>query len=494
MTETFIKSLAGKKCVVYYPGIANGKVLNKTTGKNIDFTTVNDNQIEFPTVKDNVYTIVPPEACKNPVFSPEGGLYTTVKPIKITTATAGATIYYTLDGTEPNENSLVYTGPINIDEPTTIKAIAIKTGLANSEVVTEGYIMGDYVTNIKPTIKSSRQDRRLNTVKFSGDNNGALDGTLPEQSPQFIYNNLTGEVVGYAMPGETLTPTMNYQGTWMHGYVYFDFGNDGVFTSTVNADGTPATNSDVVSYSYFSNKNSVGATPTNANPGVNSPAFTLPNDIDYGVYRMRYKVDWDYIDAGGRNLQDNNIVRNGGAIADVLVNIHKPNVMVKVNAQNGKVVNADNSVLANAQIPFGQAREILLTPNANYKLKSLKIKHGYLTKKEFIHHNRQWKVDEIDLSKVVDNKFTIPATMIDGDMLIIAEFTNTSGVDDVLNNSNILLSFAKNKLSVKTLSNQNVVINDVLGRTFFNGNIDGKQTFNLKTGVYFVNKVKVFIP
>ncbi len=503
MTEATIKSLAGKKCVVHFPEMKNGRVLNKTTGENVTFTVVNDNQIEFPTVKDNVYTVLPAEACKKPVFSLEGGLHTTIQPIEITTETEGATIYYTLDGTEPNENSLVYTEPIHIDEPTTIKAIAMKEGLAKSQVATESYIMGDYMINIKPTAKSVHPSRRLDEVHFTGDNSGVLNGTLSEQSPQFIYNNLTDEVVGYATPGETITPTMDYQGTWMYGYVYFDFQNDGTFTSTINDDGTPATDSDIVAYSCFDKKeeeenvancvNSLGQQPNSRNPGVNPPAFTLPDDIDYGIYRMRYKVDWNFLDAGGRNTQENGIVRNGGAIADVLVNVHKPNVNIKVNTQNGTIVKADNSSLNDVNVPFREDIEVLIQPDEGYLLDTLVVKHGYLTKEEFIHHNRQWKVDKIALGNLTNGQYTIPKEVIDGDVVITANFIVDTGIEDLVL-SDVSLSVSTNTLIVQTVKEQSVVITDALGRTYFNGKVNGEKTFNLETGVYFVNTVKMLVP
>ena len=55
--------------------------------------------------------------------------------VTIATATDGATIYYTLDGTTPTTSSTVYSGPFTLDGTTkkgTIRAIAVKSGLTNS--------------------------------------------------------------------------------------------------------------------------------------------------------------------------------------------------------------------------------------------------------------------------------------------------------------------------------------------------------------------------
>lgn len=57
--------------------------------------------------------------------------------VTMTSDTASATIYYTTDGTTPTAESTAYSEAIEITETTTFKAIAIKSSMANSHVVTE---------------------------------------------------------------------------------------------------------------------------------------------------------------------------------------------------------------------------------------------------------------------------------------------------------------------------------------------------------------------
>lgn len=77
--------------------------------------------------------------CATPTFTPEAGTYYEAQTVAIACATADATIYYTLDGTEPDENSAVYSEPIAVAESMTIKAIAMKQGYENSNVATAEY-------------------------------------------------------------------------------------------------------------------------------------------------------------------------------------------------------------------------------------------------------------------------------------------------------------------------------------------------------------------
>lgn len=70
--------------------------------------------------------------------------------VTITTATDGATIYYTLDGTDPTTESNVYSGPITIsaDEPSDVivKAFAVKEGANNSSIAEKTFTFKNIIT------------------------------------------------------------------------------------------------------------------------------------------------------------------------------------------------------------------------------------------------------------------------------------------------------------------------------------------------------------
>ena len=54
----------------------------------------------------------------------------------LTTTTEGATIYYTLTGSDPryDAGALTYTAPLTLSEGDVLRACAVKTGLFSSDV------------------------------------------------------------------------------------------------------------------------------------------------------------------------------------------------------------------------------------------------------------------------------------------------------------------------------------------------------------------------
>ena len=83
-----------------------------------------------------------------PVANISPGTYTSIEHVTLTT-TAGATIYYTLDGSDPNSGKDQYSSAITISSTTTLKAIAIKTGMADS-----GIFSGTYIINLPEAVNT----------------------------------------------------------------------------------------------------------------------------------------------------------------------------------------------------------------------------------------------------------------------------------------------------------------------------------------------------
>lgn len=86
-----------------------------------------------------------------PVFAPANGTTFVDKlTVGASCPTEGATIYYTKDGAEPTTGSDKFpTEGVTLTETTTLKAIAVKDGLDNSEVVTATYTKLEPYTSLK---------------------------------------------------------------------------------------------------------------------------------------------------------------------------------------------------------------------------------------------------------------------------------------------------------------------------------------------------------
>ncbi|MBR4837704.1 MAG: chitobiase/beta-hexosaminidase C-terminal domain-containing protein [Bacteroidales bacterium] len=77
-----------------------------------------------------------------PYFSPDGGTYNETKSVELSCDTDGATIHYTTNGTPPTSSSPTYSTAISVTTTnTTIKAIAVKDGLSDSEVASATYVI-----------------------------------------------------------------------------------------------------------------------------------------------------------------------------------------------------------------------------------------------------------------------------------------------------------------------------------------------------------------
>jgi hypothetical protein len=81
-----------------------------------------------------------------PLFSVDSGVFTAPFTLELTTATDGAEIRYTTNGTPPDTlNGLVYSGPIAVDRTTPLRAAAFRAGWAPSAVETRSYV---FVTSV----------------------------------------------------------------------------------------------------------------------------------------------------------------------------------------------------------------------------------------------------------------------------------------------------------------------------------------------------------
>ena len=215
-------------------------------------------------------------------------------------------------------NTFSYDGEFNYDQPEEPK----EDYAINFEKDAKQTHSSRYSTSVSLTVNGQAQ-----TIEFGKTMNG--------------YEDLTAQSFTVT-PGAEVTPAIGYVGEWMHGYVYVDLNNDKQFS--FNADSDDQTGTEVVSYSFYSASNgstglnSKGETVSN-NCNVNPlPSFTAP--AEEGTYRIRFKVDWNSVDAGGCVVSGNNILNNGGGIYDA--------TLVVKDTTNG--IDSINAEAANAEL------------------------------------------------------------------------------------------------------------------------------------------------
>ncbi len=96
-----------------------------------------------------------------PTFNVPQGTYASGQSIEIADTTDGAIIYYTTDGSTPTVHSNVYSAAIAVKQTTTMKAMAIAGGYANSPVVTVIYTIG----LVTPTVTVTPSSNSITTAQ-----------------------------------------------------------------------------------------------------------------------------------------------------------------------------------------------------------------------------------------------------------------------------------------------------------------------------------------
>jgi len=83
---------------------------------------------------------LPPAA--TPLVSVAAGYYSNAQTVTLSDSTPGASIYYTLNGSQPTTKSTLYSGPITVSSSETLVASAIAYGYSMSVPATAQYIIG----------------------------------------------------------------------------------------------------------------------------------------------------------------------------------------------------------------------------------------------------------------------------------------------------------------------------------------------------------------
>lgn len=290
-----------------------------------------------------------------------------------------------------------------------------------------------YALNFDKSLKNTHASRYLKEVSFNTTTQATAQKITPTNN-KLVYQDFTNRNI-YVKDGDVVTTNINYNPVdqkWMHAYLYVDLDGDGVFSTSVNADGTPAFDGEMLSYVYANGKNSKGESKNAGDntsiswPSTNSiPQFKIPAGLPKGKYRARVKIDWDCTDPAGRygsKYDANFINENGGYVVDFNFNVvdEYPTVKLDVQTTNGSIVGADNTGMPETHLLGSPISVMAFGAADNYNATEIVVRHGKnLDGEAVVDGKTQWKEESVELT---NGACTIPAEMVDGDVRLSATF------------------------------------------------------------------------
>lgn len=165
---------------------------------------------------------------------------------------------------------------------------------------------------------SQKTDRQLRSLSFTGSQGASLSsGTIQNtKNRPAMYYDLRDTKSLEVQAGEVISTTVDFDGSWMMGYIYVDWNNDGDFSDSGEYMASPynVRNNNYYTSDYGKPKD-----------------FTIPTTVTPGAtYTMRYTLDWnsrdgnDAVDEGvdypcGRTAttaSGNFTANNGGCMVD----------------------------------------------------------------------------------------------------------------------------------------------------------------------------------
>ncbi len=286
----------------------------------------------------------------------------------------------------------------------------------------------------KATKGMTRTDRKSTRMTFKVGSESQYVA-LQQESNKLLYQDVLTTTF-FAQAGQTVTPSITYNASWMHAYCYIDYNQDGQFSYTLNEDGTPAEGSELVAYNHYEGKNSKGAS-ANQNLGSSCgtmPSFTLPSDLKPGMYRVRMKIDWNCIDPMGNTDPNNLIAENGGVIADAMLCIYGDKVTLNDFQLNGEILAADGRKLSALEVPANEEFTILMAPEKGFHNGGVVVNCGHNPNGERLdkYGNPQYNSYTIEASEFAeDNTYTIPAKQMRGNILFNGNMVEGSEPEEV---------------------------------------------------------------
>ena len=218
-----------------------------------------------------------------PEFSITEGTYTMDQSVDISTATSGATIYYTVDGSTPTTGSTEYTGAISVagnGTSKTIKAIAVKSGMNNSNVASALYTIA-YPAAPAPLFSSASGTFTYDlNVSITSSLSGATiyyttDGSTPTTSSAVYASPIAVAGHGTSMTIKAIVTATDYSTSPVSSSSYTIQYNQ-VSTPTFSPTGTAYSYEVDVTISTYTSGTTIYYTTDGSTPTTSSSVYTGP--------------------------------------------------------------------------------------------------------------------------------------------------------------------------------------------------------------------------
>ncbi|MFO7657677.1 MAG: CotH kinase family protein [Bacteroidales bacterium] len=267
-----------------------------------------------------------------PDFSVNGGLYAASLSIELSTRFGGI-ICYTLDGSEPSENDMVYKNPIVIHATTILRARLFKPGMIPGPVVTHTYFVNEhFFSGDLPVISIAADPENIfDTAKGIYVQNFKPDWEVPVNielfenngSDRAAFNERAGVKINglhaWQLPQKMLG--IYFRRTYGNGNLdyplFYDKQRKSYKTFALRASGSDW------SYTLFRDGMIQNSTKINMkleNQGFR-PCIVYINGNYMGIHNMREKIDEDYIsqsfnlEEGSYDMVENEVYAESGDVA-----------------------------------------------------------------------------------------------------------------------------------------------------------------------------------
>lgn len=180
--------------------ILSNKLFEKSSAYKLKITASYEDYINYSKTSEVNFTINPKETLKPVYTNYNPDLIKSGTKIKLLSPDSDATIYYTLDGTDPNKTSNKYEKEIEITNNMTIKAIAKNDKKNDSEISEFNFKVGTK-NNLKVYLSASNQSNNLgvsevgytNEKKEMNDLTDRIEKVLKEYGVK-TYRNEFGDI------------------------------------------------------------------------------------------------------------------------------------------------------------------------------------------------------------------------------------------------------------------------------------------------------------